>query len=280
MASPPIRDKGLEELVRTPGSFDGNVERWLQYSESPKGRLRRDLTWHNLQHHIKGKEGKLRVLDAGCGLGDMASFLLDKARALVLLDFSERMLEKAKERLSERHSGLKENMVTFIQGRVEKLDTCLPEGSFDLILCHTLLEYVADPEGVTSSLVGRLAHGGIFSLVTVNPFSEALKLAILKKDLPAARRALHDRHYEADLFDHIPKHTFSFEDLTELLDGLSVKVKGCYGIRIFSDYMPEEVSGDSANYRLLFELEKEASRLAPYLHIARYLHLICQKEDD
>lgn len=222
----------------------------------------------------------MRVLDAGCGLGDMASFLLGKAEALVLLDFSERMLEKAKEQLSQRHSDLKENMVTFIHGRVENLDTCLPEGSFDLILCHTLLEYVADPKGMASSLIGRLVHGGTFSLVTVNPFSEALRLAILKKDLIGARRALHNRNYEADLFDHIPKHTFSFEDLVELLDGLTVKVRGCYGIRIFSDYIPEEMSRDSTTYRLLFELEKEASRLAPYLHVARYLHLICQKEDD
>jgi S-adenosylmethionine-dependent methyltransferase len=275
-----IRHKGLEKLVRTPVPFDRNVERWLQYSQSPKGRLRHDLTWYNLEHHIKVKKGKLRVLDAGCGLGDMASFLLGKAKSLVLLDFSEKMLEKAREQLSGRHPGLKKDMVKFIHGSVERLDACLQEGSFDLILCHTLLEYVANPKGIASSLVGRLVRGGILSLVAVNSFSEALRLAILKKDLIGARRALHKRHYEATLFDHVPKHTFSFEDLAELLDGLTLKVMGRYGIRIFADYLPDEGSRDSTNYRLLFELEKEASRLAPYLHVARYLHLICQKEDD
>jgi S-adenosylmethionine-dependent methyltransferase len=163
---------------------------------------------------------------------------------------------------------------------VEELGVCLPKGFFDVILCHTLLEYVDDPRGILTSLVGRLTHGGVLSLVTANRFSEALRLAILKNDLIGARRALDKRNFKAAVFEHVPKRTFSFEDLADLTGRLDLKVLGRYGIRIFTDYLPEEASRDSTNYRLLFDLEKEASRLATYLHVARYLHLICQKEDD
>jgi SAM-dependent methyltransferase len=163
---------------------------------------------------------------------------------------------------------------------VEDLDSSLPDGSFDLILCHTLLEYVEDPGRVLTSLVGRLAHGGLFSLVTANCFSEVFKLALQKKDLLGARRALHNRDHKAGLFDETPKQTFSFDSLEELLKGLNIEVLGRYGIRIFADYLPEETRGDIVKYDLLFKLEKEASKLSPFLHIARYLQLICRKEGD
>lgn len=266
-------------LTHTPAPFDENVDRWLQYSDSHKGRLRRDLTWYNLERHIKSVKDA-RVLDAGCGLGDMASFLLDKSNSLVLLDFSQKMLKSAKERLTKRHPGLQEDRLTFVHGRVEELDACLPEGFFDLILCHTLLEYVEDPRKILAVLVGRLARGGLLSLLTVNRYSEAFRVAILKNDLTGARRALHKSEYSAAVFDHVPKQTFSFEDLAGLLHGLNVKVMGRYGIRIFADFLPEEASSVPTDYDQLFELEKEASKLSPFLDVARYLHLICQREGD
>jgi len=267
-------------LKQSPAPFNRNVDRWLQYSESRKGRLRRDLTWHNLEYHMKLRKDKLKVLDAGCGLGDMASLLLRKSSLLVLLDFSEKMIESAKDRLRKTDHDLSDDRLIFIRGSVEDLDSSLPEGSFDLILCHTLLEYVEDPGRVLTSLVGRLAHGGLFSLVTANCFSEVFKLALQKKDLLGARRALHNRDHKAGLFDETPKQTFSFDSLEKLLKGLNIEVLGRYGIRIFADYLPEETRGDVEKYDLLFKLEKEASKLSPFLHIARYLHLICRKEGD
>lgn len=265
-------------MKQSPAPFNRNVDQWLQYTESWKGRLRRDLTLHNLEYHVKSKKDKLRVLDAGCGLGDTASRLLHKSSFIVLLDFSEKMIESAKDRLRKTNHNLSQDSLIFLQGPVEDLDASFPEGSFDLILCHTLLEYVGDPGGVLTSLAGRLAPGGLLSLVTANCFSEVFKLALLKKDLAGAHLALHNRDHKAGLFDEMPKQTFSFDSLEALLKGLDLNVLGRYGIRIFADYLPKETRGGLENYNLLFKLEKEASKLSPFLHIARYLHLICRKE--
>jgi SAM-dependent methyltransferase len=210
----------------------------------------------------------------------MASFLLGKASSLVLLDFSEKMLETAKQRLVENHPDLKIDTITFVHGRVENLDDCLPRGFFDVILCHTLVEYVNNPRGVVTSLAQRLAQEGVLSLVVVNSFSEAFKLAIVKNDLAGARQALHKRDFHASLFEGVPKRTFSLETLEELVHGLNLEVSGRYGIRVFTDYLPDETISASANYRLLFDLEKEASKLLPYLNVSRYLHLICKSRTD
>ncbi len=210
----------------------------------------------------------------------MASLLFGKASSLVLLDFSEKMLETARQRLVENHPDLNIDFITFIHGRVEDLDDCLPRGLFDVILCHTLVEYVNNPRGVVTSLAQRLAQGGILSLVVVNSLSEVLKLAIVKNDLAGARQALQKRDFHASLFEGVRKRTFSLETLEELVHGLNLEVSGRYGIRVFTDYLPHQMASAPENYRLLFDLEKEASRLLPYLNVSRYLHLICKSRTD
>jgi S-adenosylmethionine-dependent methyltransferase len=258
--------------------FDRNVEGWLHYSGTLKGRLRHELTWRHLEKHIRSVKGKMRVFDAGCGLGEMAFQLLEKAAEIVVLDFSEDMLMEAKKRFAEDHSASDRDRRIFIHGRVEELEHILPQGSFDLILCHNLLEYVEDPRAVLTKMVQRLAPQGLLSLVAANRFGEVFKLALVKKNLEQARMALHEKNSTAELFDNAPKHIFSLEDLEEMADGSGLDVLNRYGIRIFSDYLPEEVMKEPGNERLLFELEKEAATLAPYLHAARYLQLICRKK--
>ena len=266
-------------MVETSIRFDRNVEGWLHYSGSLKGRLRHELTWRHLETHIRSFEGKLRVFDAGCGLGEMAHELLEKASGIVVLDFSEDMLKEAKKRFAEDRSVLDRDRLVFIHGRVEELENILPQGVFDLILCHNLLEYVEDPQAILTKMVQRLAPHGILSLVAANRFSEVFKLALVKKDLEQARLALHKKDSTAELFDNAPKHVFSPEDLEEMAGGSGLDVLNRYGIRVFTDYLPEDVMKDPENQRLLFELEKEAATQYPYLHAARYLQLICRKKE-
>jgi ubiquinone/menaquinone biosynthesis C-methylase UbiE len=258
--------------------FDRNVERWLLYSESVKGRLRHDLVWYHLEQQLGSIKESMRVLDAGCGLGDMAFALFDKVEKLVLLDFSEKMIEGAKKRLAAQYPAIDQARITFIHAPVEELESGLPQGTFHLIVCHNTLEYLEEPQAALESLVKRLAPRGLISLVVANRFSEAFKLALAKFDLVGARLVLHTKNSTADLFDHAPKRTFSFEELEEMAGELELKVVARHGIRIFADYLPESVAKDPENFQLLFELEKQAASQPPYIHVARYLQVICKKE--
>ena len=257
--------------------FDRNVEPWVQYLESVKGRLRHDLIRHHLEQHLKPVKGKMRVLDAGCGLGDISVLLLDKAEKLVLLDFSGNMIEEAKKRLAANDAALDPEKVTFIHGPVEESVSRLRQGSFDLVLCHNILEYVEDPRTILSGLARILAPGGLLSLVAANRFSEPLKIALAKFDFEAARLAINARGYSADLFDNAPKHAFSIEELDGVIGGSELEAVARYGVRIFADYLPGAVIELPGNYRLLFELEKEAACHIHYLNVARYLQVICRK---
>ncbi|MFZ0930942.1 MAG: methyltransferase domain-containing protein [Syntrophobacteraceae bacterium] len=257
--------------------FDRNVDRWLQYQDSVKGRLRHDVILHYLEQHLNSIKGKLRVLDAGCGLGDIAVQLFDKVEKLVFLDFSVNMIEETKKRLASNYAALDREKASFVHGSVEESVSRMSQGSFDLILCHNILEYVENPGATMGGLVRILAPGGLLSVVIANCFSEPLRMALAKFDLEAARLAINARDSTADLFDNAPKHTFSLEELDGVIGDSELKVVARYGIRIFADYLPEALIQLPGNYRLLFELEKEAAPQVPYLNVARYLLAICQK---
>jgi S-adenosylmethionine-dependent methyltransferase len=256
--------------------FDRNVERWLQYQDSVKGRLRHDLIRHHLEQHNGTNKGKMRVLDAGCGLGDIAALLFDKADKLLLLDFSVTMIEETKKRLAANNSAF-EKKAAFVHGDVDESVSRLSQDSFDLILCHNILEYVEAPRKTLGGLARILAPGGLLSIVVANCFSESLKIALTKFDFEAARLAINVKDSTADLFDDAPRHTFSLDELGEVIGDSELEVVARYGIRIFADYLPEAVTQAPGNYRLLLELEKEAAPQVPYLNVARYLQVICRK---
>jgi S-adenosylmethionine-dependent methyltransferase len=265
-------------MVRSSAPFDRNVARWHQYAAGLKGRLRQALILEQLQAHLPGGRSQLRVLDAGCGLGDVASALLPKARKMVLLDFSAEMLAETKKRLAAAHSPAELEALELVQGPLEEMSATLPEGLFDLILCHNVLEYVADPSAILALLAGRLAPAGVLSLVAANRYSDAVKLALVKFDLAAARLALARQASTAELFDQVHKRTFSPAQLGAMVHGVGLSLLGGYGVRVFTDYLPEQVTQAPENEGPLLELEKAAGELEEFLALARYCHLIFRKQ--
>jgi S-adenosylmethionine-dependent methyltransferase len=265
-------------MVRSSAPFDRNVARWNQYASGLKGRLRQALILDQLQAHLPSGRSRLRVLDAGCGLGELALALLPKARKMVLLDFSEEMLAETGKRLGAAHSPAELETLELVHGPLEEISATLPEGLFDLILCHNVLEYVADPSAILALLADRLTPGGILSLVAANRHSDAVKLALLKFDLAAARLALAKQLSTAEIFDQVHKRTFSPAELEVMVHGLGLSLLGGYGVRVFTDYLPEQVAQAPENEAPLLELEKAAGALEDFLALARYCHLIFRKQ--
>ena len=90
------------------------------------------------------------VLDAGCGTGEIASFVASHGPAVVGLDFSEGSLEYAK-RTSEN--------VRFLRGSI--LDAPLRTEQFDFIYSHMVLHHTGDPERGVGELSRVLRPGGL-----------------------------------------------------------------------------------------------------------------------
>jgi glycosyltransferase involved in cell wall biosynthesis/SAM-dependent methyltransferase len=95
-----------------------------------------------------------RVLDLGCGQGDLTLTLLDRGAAVTSLDLSGGMLDVARRRV-ERFAGGR--TAEFVEAPVEK--TGLPPGSFDVVVGRFILHHV-DLRPAAAELARILAPGG------------------------------------------------------------------------------------------------------------------------
>jgi tRNA (cmo5U34)-methyltransferase len=107
------------------------------------------------------------LLDVGCGAGNYTLKLLEFLPNLdaTLIDLSQPMLDRARERVSRATAG----RITTVQGDIRELK--LPEGSFDIVLAAAVLHHLrTDQEWleVFTSFYRALRSGGslwIFDLV-------------------------------------------------------------------------------------------------------------------
>lgn len=95
-----------------------------------------------------------RVLDAAAGAGGVALAFAPHVASVLGVDLSAAMLERA-----ERHrSVLGVTNVRYRLGEIGGL--ALPRHSFDIIICHDLLRYVADPQALFERFRQLLAPQG------------------------------------------------------------------------------------------------------------------------
>lgn len=107
----------------------------------------------------------LRVLDLGCGAGQLALHLAEAgAREVIGLDVSERMLEVAR-----AHRG--HPRITYLQQSIEGAD--FPPDRFDLVVSSLALHYVEDYGGLVRRIGAWLVSGGILVFSTEHPIFAA-----------------------------------------------------------------------------------------------------------
>ena len=100
-----------------------------------------------------------RLLDAGCGNGDMARRLaaaVGPAGEVVALDYSAHTIEAAR----RRHDG---SRVTYVTGDVTGLD--LPDRSVDGVWCERVLQHVTDADRVIGEFTRVTRPGGRICLI-------------------------------------------------------------------------------------------------------------------
>src|SRR5581483_3699825 len=106
-----------------------------------------------------------RVLDLGCGAGQLAHHLADRGAAEVTgVDVSERMLALARTRWAHPR-------VTYLRGAIE--DAAFPAARFDLVVSALALHYVEDYPGLVRRIAGWLAPGGVLVYSAEHPIYTA-----------------------------------------------------------------------------------------------------------
>ncbi|MGI5270787.1 methyltransferase domain-containing protein [Nonomuraea sp. CA-218870] len=235
--------------------------------------VRTAVVWDALRAvlaELAGATGReaLDIVDAGGGTGGFAVPLAALGHTVTVVDPSPDSLAALERRAKER--GV---VVRGLQGDAVDLGELLSPGHADLVLCHSVLEYVEDPVGALAAMAGLLRPGGAVSVLAANPVAAAIHRA-LAGQFDEARAALSDPLGSWGDRDPTPRR-FTGETLTGLLGAAGLVAGPVHGVRVFADLVPSRlVDGEPGAAEALVALEEAASAHPVLRDIATQLHVV------
>jgi malonyl-CoA O-methyltransferase len=144
-----------ESIIPTQSGYD----RWSEFydvDENPLVLLE-DLHFPKLLGPVKG----LEVADIGCGTGRHALRLVELGGRVTAVDFSQGMLERAKEKAAGRP-------IRFIQHDLAH-PLPLPDAAFDRVICCLVLDHIADLESFFRELKRICKPDGFIAISGMHP---------------------------------------------------------------------------------------------------------------
>jgi S-adenosylmethionine-dependent methyltransferase len=249
-----------------------DAKKYESYLQTTVGRLRCDLSWENLRRFLPEQGCRGRALDLGGGTGVMSERLAKMGFEVVLLDHSEEMLGIAR-RAAERGGVV--DRIDFRQADAGRLCDLFQRQSFDIVLCHNLLEYVADPNAVIRYIAQIVRDQTVVSILVRNRAGEVLRAAIKSGNLKLAITNLSAETVVDSLYNKAVR-VFDPMGLIRELTEAGLNAIDQYGVRVVSDYVSTE-NQDGESYRELFELELMLGAQPRFAAIARYSQLIARR---
>lgn len=220
-------------------------------------RLFKKIVWKQLGD----MEGK-KILDFGSGEGITANHFAEKNDVTAI--------EPSKEMLS---NAWKDYEYTQIVGDVNALSAFKNE-TFDMIICHNVLEYIDDKVAVVKALARVLKKDGIISIVKHNRAGRVMQMAVLLDDFEKANEILDGKDSTASKFGTIRY----YEDNNITKWEPQITVSDILGIRTFWDLQQnQQKHGDEAWQEKMLQLELRVSQMQEYKNIAFFHHLLLKK---
>jgi ubiquinone/menaquinone biosynthesis C-methylase UbiE len=220
--------------------------------------LQKKMVWEQLEF-IHNK----RVLDFGSGKGMTSNhFAIDNE--VVAIEPSEWML---KDRFLE-------NDYTQIQGDVKKLKN-FEDGSFDVILCHNVLEYVGDRKEIIKEFSRLLKKKGYLSVLKHNRAGRVIQMVVLLNNFEHANELLAGKNGYTEKFGSI--NYYEDKELLEWSD--KFELDRTLGVRTFWDLQQKQkIQKDITWQQQMLEIELKVSELEEYKSISSFHHVILRKK--
>lgn len=221
-------------------------------------RMLKKIVWAQLGD-IRGKN----ILDFGSGEGITANHLAENNNVVAI--------EPSEDMLINRWVDFEYNQ---IRGDVASLSD-FEDNTFDMIICHNVLEYIDDKKKVLTELCRVLKPQGVLSIVKHNRAGRVMQMAVLLDELEKANELLDGNNSTASKFGAI--RYYENEMISEWIPYLTIK--DCFGIRTFWDLQQNQDKHNSEEWQSrMMQLEMRVSRMDEYRKIAFFHHLLISKE--
>ena len=234
-----------------------NINGYLDSINAPWGRLFYRLVWHNLEFINK------KILDFGSGFGVTANHLA-KNNDVTAVEPNSELLEY---RICENH-------YEQIIGSIDKLKG-MHDGSFDVILCHNVLEYIEDRAGLIAEFYRLLKSDGILSIVKHNKNGKIMHKAVFENNVDEAMALLRGENAISQNFGMI--NEYEIWDLKDWIAGKFALDK-VYGIRTFYGIQPNSFKSEPDWEEKMFLLECAVESEPVYANVAFFQQLLLKRK--
>jgi len=217
---------------------------------------------------------RLDILDAGGGTGGFAVPLAGLGHSVTVIDPSPDSLAAAERRAAEMNVPLRT-----VQGDVADLAMVTGEASVDLVLCHSVLEYVDSPADAMASIAQVLRPAGAVSVLAASSVAAVLHRALAGR-FDDARRLLADIGTSQPAGDGAEPgpaqpRRFTMAAVVSLIEGAGLRAGRAHGVRVFADLVPGMFTdADPGAADALLALEQAASAHPAFHDIATQFHIV------
>jgi SAM-dependent methyltransferase len=227
---------------------------------------------------------RLDIVDAGGGTGGSAVPLAGQGHTVTVIDPSPDSLAAAQRRAAEMNVQLRA-----VQGDVGDLADVIGEQGADLVLCHSVLEYVDSPAAAMTTVASVLRPGGAVSVLAASAVAAVIHRALAGR-FDEARRLLAavggpagaadgrsgaGSEGGADGRSGTGPRRFTLAEVTGLIEGAGLRPGPAHGIRVFADLVPGSFADvDPGAADALLALEQAASTHPAFHDFAAQFHVL------
>ncbi len=218
-------------------------------------KLQKLLTWEQIGQ-INGK----RILDFGSGNGITASYYGAKNQVTAI--------EPDKETIKDRCT---ENTYEQICGGLDKLKA-LEDETFDVILCHNVLEYASkERTEIINEFARVIKKGGTLSILKHNKPGRIMQMVVLLNNFSHALELLDGKSGKAEKYGSIDY--YEDEDIVKCCEKFSISK--IYGMRTFWDLQQnQDIQKNDDWQQDMLKAERRVSEIEEFKNIAFFHHIL------
>ncbi|MFL0810083.1 MAG: methyltransferase domain-containing protein [Agarilytica sp.] len=246
-------------------NFDALVDR---FKDNVYGKLKGKIRLAVLERDFKPyiEKETLEILDVGGGQAQFSLSLAEHGHKLCINDISEKMLAVAKAKAAEKNL----SSVEFVHSPLQALKEHYRQQA-DIVICHAVLEWLAEPELAIPYLRDCLKKDGMLSLAFFN-----INSLVFRNLVRGNYRKVASNNFVGMEGSLTPINPLSIETVLTWCKENQFEVLEYSGIRVFHDYINDQAVRNR-HPEALIEMELQYSKIEPYRSLGRYIHILAKK---
>ena len=129
--------------------------------------------------------------------------------------------------------------LTAVQGDAGELASLVGDGAADLVICHSVLEYVDSPAAAMAAIARVLRPGATVSVLAANTVAAVLQRALAGRYAEARQLLASDgAGAPAERSGVTAPRRFTLAGLTALIEAAGLRAGDAHGIRVFAGLLP------------------------------------------